>query len=109
MGYFLRSAMRFISTGKSDGFFCNTAYCSGYVFAITFYLYKAGKITFSASLLGTTLYKGETASLKITAENASILPAPFIAVSLFSADSFERSDDSKTSVGFTFSQRGFCL
>jgi uncharacterized protein (DUF58 family) len=70
-------------------------------FAITFYLYKAGKITFSASLLGTTLYKGETASLKITAENASILPAPFIAVSLFSADSFERSDDSKTSVGFT--------
>ena len=72
---------------------------------LTVFLYKKGKVSFTVELLGTTLYKGETASLKITAENSSIFPVPLVMMTLCQADNFQRSDDKKDLIAFSLSPR----
>lgn len=58
-------------------------------FIVTLVLKLRGKVTVSFDVNRSMLYKGETATLKIIAENKSVLPVPAIKAKLFSPKGLE--------------------
>lgn len=67
-------------------------------FLITFILKRSGKISVYADADRNMLYKGESVTLRIIAENKSIFPVPAVKVMLFAPKSLECADNSKSCV-----------
>lgn len=58
-------------------------------FIVTLVIRLRGKVTVSVDVNRSMLYKGETAAMRIVAENKSILPVPAIKIKLFSPKGLE--------------------
>ena len=67
-------------------------------FIVTLVIKLRGKVTVSADVNSSMLYKGEAVTLRIIAENKSILPVPAIKVKLFSPKGLECSQTAESCV-----------
>ena len=68
-------------------------------FLVTLFLSKGERITLSADVNRTMLYKGETAVLRITVKNRSVFPVPAVKINLTLPKGLE-PDDSETHTSY---------